>query len=139
VRTVRTAPASTAPASAYANTNAPMSLAPQAIQNAPAPHQVATNAPEPIAPSAPSTTSTGYMVQVSSQRNEADAQASYRVLQGKFPTVLGSRSPTIKRADLGEKGVYYRAMVGPFGSTEEASQFCGSLKSAGGQCVVQRN
>ena len=47
--------------------------------------------------------------------------------------------PLIKRADLGEKGVYYRAMVGPFGSPDEASQFCGSLKSAGGQCVVQRN
>ena len=34
----------------------------------------------------------------------------------------------IKRADLGEKGVYYRAMVGPFGSPDEASQFCSSLK-----------
>ena len=56
-----------------------------------------------------------------------------------FPNVLGSRSPVIKRADLGEKGVYYRAMVGPFGSPDEASQFCGSLKTAGGQCVVQRN
>jgi hypothetical protein len=81
----------------------------------------------------------GYLVQVSSQRNEADAQTSYRALQGKFPSVLGSREPVIKRADLGEKGVYYRAMVGPFGTSEEASQFCGNLKSAGGQCVVQRN
>lgn len=80
----------------------------------------------------------GYLVQVSSQRNEADARASFRHLQGKFP-VLGSRAPLIKRADLGAKGVYYRAMVGPFGSSEEASRFCGSLKSAGGQCVVQRN
>jgi cell division protein FtsN len=61
------------------------------------------------------------------------------VLQGKFPGVLGSHTPVIRRADLGEKGVYYRAMVGPFGSSEEASQFCGSLKSAGGQCVIQRN
>ena len=81
----------------------------------------------------------GYMVQVASQKNEADAQASYRALQGKYPAVLGSRSPQIKRADLGDKGVYYRAMVGPFGSPDEASQFCGSLKTAGGQCVVQRN
>ena len=81
----------------------------------------------------------GYLVQVSSQRNEADAQASYRSLQSKFPAVLGSRSPVIKRADLGDKGVYYRAMVGPFSSSDEASQFCGSLKTAGGQCVVQRN
>jgi len=30
--------------------------------------------------------------------------------------VLGSHAPLIKRADLGDKGVYYRAMVGPFGS-----------------------
>jgi cell division septation protein DedD len=81
----------------------------------------------------------GYLVQVSSQRNEADAQASFKALQGKFPTVLGSKDPVIKRADLGEKGVYYRAMVGPFGSSDEASQFCGSLKTAGGQCVVQKN
>ena len=81
----------------------------------------------------------GYLVQVSSQKNEADAQASYRALQTKFPSVLGSRSPVIKRADLGDKGVYYRAMVGPFGTPEEAAQFCGNLKTAGGQCVVQRN
>ena len=78
-------------------------------------------------------------MQVSSQRNESDAQSSYRVLQGKFPAVLGSRSPVIRRADLGEKGVYYRAMVGPFGSAGDADQFCGNLKAAGGQCIVQRN
>ena len=58
---------------------------------------------------------------------------------GKFPGVLGSRAPVIKRADLGDRGVYYRALVGPFGTPDEASQFCGSLKTAGGQCVVQRN
>ena len=81
----------------------------------------------------------GYLVQVSSQKNGADAQASYRALQSKFPNVLGSRSPVIKRADLGDKGVYYRAMVGPFGSSEEATQLCDSLKTAGGRCVVQRN
>jgi cell division septation protein DedD len=81
----------------------------------------------------------GYLVQVSSQKNEADAQASYRVLQGKYPSVLGSRSPVIKRADLGQRGVYYRAMVGPFGSREQALQLCGSLENAGGKCVVQRN
>ena len=98
-----------------------------------------TTAPVQIAPAASAGGGGGYLVQVSSQRNEADAQASFRSLQGKFPGVLGSRSAVIKRADLGDKGVYYRAMVGPFGSPDEASQFCGNLKSAGGQCVVQRN
>jgi hypothetical protein len=79
------------------------------------------------------------MVQVSSQKSEADAQASYQATQGKYPGVLGSYSPLIKRVDLGEKGIYYRAMVGPFGSNDEAARFCGSLKTAGGQCLVQRN
>jgi cell division septation protein DedD len=103
---------------------------------------VAATTPAQIAPQAAPSGGAGgggYLVQVSSQRNESDAQASFRALQGKFPAVLGSRSPVIKRADLGDKGVYYRAMVGPFGSPDEASQFCGSLKTAGGQCVVQRN
>jgi cell division septation protein DedD len=84
-------------------------------------------------------TSGGYLVQVSSQKNEADAQASYRSLQGKFPSVLGPHSSLVKRVDLGEKGVYYRAFAGPFASSEEAAQVCSSLKSAGGQCFVQRN
>ena len=81
----------------------------------------------------------GYVVQVSSQRSETDARASFKVLQHKFPSVFGSHTPLIKRADLGSRGVYYRAMVGPFGTSEQAVQFCGNLKSAGGQCVVQRN
>jgi SPOR domain len=137
-----------APASPGATgANAPLSLAPQSSQQPAAPEQppvrmAATN-PNPVqaAPSAPSAGGGGgnYLVQISSQRSEADAQASFKALQGKFPSVLGSRAPVIKRADLGDKGVYYRAMVGPFGSYEEASQFCGNLKSAGGQCVAQRN
>jgi hypothetical protein len=129
------------PASANASANGPLSLVPQATQPAPAAEprtRVANTNPAQAAPSGGGG-SGGYLVQVSSQRNETDAQASYRALQGKFPAVLGSRAPLIKRADLGDKGVYYRAMVGPFGSPEEAAQFCGSLKSAGGQCVVQRN
>jgi cell division protein FtsN len=76
-------------------------------------------------------------VQVSSQRSEADAQAAYRGIQSKYSAVLGNRPHVVQRADLGSKGVYYRAMVGPFGSREEALQLCTSLKSAGGDCIVQ--
>ena len=131
-----TAPAQRNPSAANAGANAPPMLSPQSAQHPirPPTRLAATNAVQ-TAPSAGG----GYLVQVSSQKNEADAQASYRALQNKFPAALGSRPPVIKRADLGDKGVYYRTMVGPFGSTEEAAQFCGNLKSAGGQCVIQRN
>ena len=140
-RTTAASPPRNPPSSANASANAPLSLVPQGAQPAPAAAEPRTRvaATAPAQPAAPAPSSGGYVVQVSSQRNEADAQASYKALQGKFPTVLGSREPLIKRADLGEKGIYYRAMVGPFGTPEEASQFCGSLKTAGGQCVVQRN
>ncbi len=130
------APPRNPPTSANASANAPLSLTPGAPAAAePPPARVAAVNPA----LAPAATSGGYVVQVSSQKTEADAQASYRSLQGKFPNVLGSRAPLIKRADLGEKGVFYRAMVGPFGSRDEAVQFCGNLKTAGGQCVVQSN
>jgi hypothetical protein len=78
-------------------------------------------------------------VQVSSQRSEADARTSYRVLQGKYPGILGSRSPVIKRADLGSKGIFYRALVGPFAAADQATQFCVNFQSAGGKCLVQRH
>jgi hypothetical protein len=77
------------------------------------------------------------MVQVAAQRSEADALASYRTLQSKYPGVLGSRHATIKRADLGNRGVFYRAEVGPFVTAEEAGEMCNSLKAAGGQCLVR--
>ena len=81
----------------------------------------------------------GYFAQVSSQRSEADALASLRSLQEKFPSELGDRDAIIRRADLGAKGIYYRAMTGPFASVDEADQFCRSLKAAGGECIIQRN
>ncbi len=124
--------------------NSPLSLNPQANEAAeplpPAPRSAAvTPAPTRISPNAAASATGSYVVQVSSQRSEAEAQASFRSLQGKFPGVLGGRQALVRRADLGEKGTFYRAMVGPFGSSEDATRFCGSLKAAGGQCIIQRN
>ncbi len=81
----------------------------------------------------------GYVVQVSSQRSEAEAQNAWRSLQARYAAVLGSQQATIRRADLGERGTFYRAQVGPFTSREPADQLCQRLKAAGGECLVQRN
>ncbi|WP_298261322.1 SPOR domain-containing protein [Bradyrhizobium sp.] len=126
-----------------ANANGPLSLAPQGEASAapePPVRMAATN-PTQMVPSAPSPAAAGggYLVQVSSQSSEAEAQASYKMLQSKYPSVLRSHAPVIRRAELSGDKVVYRAMVGPFGSSAEASQFCGSLKSAGGQCLIHRN
>ncbi len=100
---------------------------------------VAMRTPAPPPPEATSTAGGGYSVQVSSQRSEAEAEAAFRALQAKYPQELGSRRPMVRRADLGAKGVYYRALVGPFASGEQATELCSKLKAAGGSCIIQRN
>lgn len=145
----RSAPPAAEPelANARAQPSGPLTLAPIAPAPAAAPPQrqaarpttngVAAPFPAPVTSNA-SAVAGGYAVQVTSQRSEADAQASYKSLQTQFPSVLGSRQPVIRKADLGDKGTYYRAQI-PFSSQTEAAEFCTSLKSAGGQCVVQKN
>ncbi|MBV8917960.1 MAG: SPOR domain-containing protein [Bradyrhizobium sp.] len=125
------------PASANASANAPMPIAPQAPAPA-AEKKMAAVAPTPDADAAPMADS-GYLVSVSSQKSEADAQASFRALKAKYADAMGSYSaPVIKKVDLPGKGVMYRAMVGPFDTSEAANQFCKGLTAAGGQCFVPR-
>jgi len=129
-----------------ADANAPLSIVPDQGGPLPPPPprmrtalaQPASTAPEVRSESAPSPGG-GYAVQVTSQRSEADAQAEFRTLRAKFPTQLGGHEPIVRRADLGAKGVYYRALVGPFATAEQAAAMCSSLKAAGGSCIVQRD
>jgi hypothetical protein len=137
-RQVATPPA---PKAAPARNGGPISLEPQG-EPAPATRTRTAAAPPIATRAAPETTestSDGFMVQLSSQKSEAEAQSSFRSLQAKFPNELGGLAPVVRRADLGSKGVFYRTMVGPFASAQEASQFCGNYKAAGGQCVVPNN
>jgi hypothetical protein len=120
----------------------PLSLTPEGISQPPTQPQTRTApaAQQPLAlAAAPPTGGGTYAVQVSSQRSEAEANASYKALQARYPNILGGRSSFVRRADLGSRGTYYRSMVGPFATAEEATQFCSSLKSAGGQCIIHRN
>ena len=129
------------PASANASANAPMAIAPQAPAPA-AEKKMAAVAPTQAtqdADAAPGMAESGYLVSVSSQKSEADAQASFRALKAKYADAMGSYSaPVIKKVDVPGKGVMYRAMVGPFDTSEAANQFCKGLTAAGGQCFVPR-
>lgn len=125
---------------APASNNAPLSLNPN---GAPARAAAAPTRTASVAPQAPQANAAaggaGSFVQVSSQRSETEAQAAFQSLQAKFPDQLGNRQASIHKVDLGAKGTFYRAMVGPFANANEASQLCSSLKAAGGQCLIQRN
>ena len=129
--------------------NGPLSIVPSSSESSAATTRPRTVPTQPVPLNKPPANETasappvapagGYAVQVSSQRSEKEAQSSFRDLQAKYPNLLGSRTPTIRRADLGAKGIYYRTMVGPFASADEATELCSNLKAAGGSCLVQKN
>lgn len=123
------------------SSNAPLSLNPNAApaRAAPAAPTRTASLPPPAPASSANGGGPGSYVQVSSQRSESEAQAAFRALQAKFPSQLGKRQPLVHKVDLGAKGTYYRAVVGPFATANEATELCSSLKAAGGQCLVQRN
>jgi cell division septation protein DedD len=128
-----------------AGTASPSSLVRTPVTQGPPRPTEATAPAAPItlgrrAPAAePSVAQGRYLVQLSSQRSERAAQATSQALQTKYANMFGDRQPFIRRSDLGDRGVYYRVQVGPFATIEEANQFCGSLKKAGADCVVQKN
>lgn len=133
---IKTAPADTAPPVAEA-------------EPAPPPPKPATKvaiAPEPDAPlnppkNAPTATSAaangGTLVQISSQKTEDAARATYRDLQARYPNILGKYDVNIQRADVADRGTFYRVRVGPF-SANDAQRLCDDLRSAGGDCVLAK-
>ncbi len=117
---------------AQTTANAPVSLAPAAV---------AASRPTPAAAPAPAvspaTGGGGFVVQITSQRSDADARAAFASVQRRQP-VLAGMSPNIKAVDLGDRGTYYRVRVGPM-SREGANDLCQKLKSNGNDCIVQPN
>jgi hypothetical protein len=133
---VQPAPAP-APAAATRSVAGPLDLADVAAQQ-PAPEPAPASEPtQEVAAVAPSAPVAGAYVQVSSQRSQDAAIASFRTLQSQHPSLMGGLEPDVQRADLGARGVYFRARI-PQPSAAAANSLCASLKSAGVDCLVAR-
>jgi len=83
-------------------------------------------------PAVAATSSTsGYVAVLSSQKSRMDALKAFADLQQKYGDVLSSKTPDVQEANLGDKGIWYRAVVGPPVSRDDASGICSQLKAAG--------
>jgi len=83
----------------------------------------------------------GYFVQLSSQHSEADARAAFVSLQRMHPSLLGNRSPIIRKSEIqlsSGPSVMYRVLVGPF-DHDAATRFCDRLWKARAGCFVPRH
>ncbi len=78
-----------------------------------------------------------YVMQIASLPSQAEAERAYKNLSTRFASVIGGRGVDIRRADIPNKGVYYRVRV-PVGTRAEAIQLCERYKGAGGSCLVSK-
>ncbi|GGF13671.1 hypothetical protein GCM10011611_19250 [Aliidongia dinghuensis] len=111
---------------------------PQAVPAAPAkpvPLAPQTAAARP-APPAAAASGGPLRVQIAATKDEASARTEFARLQKAHPDLLGNLSATVVKADLGDKGTFYRIQAGPLADRAQADKLCGQLKPLGIGCIV---
>ena len=95
-------------------------------------------APKPVVePAAPAAAMGGsYQVQIAALKSQADAEDYWTRASGNRPELLDGVAHSIVRADLGEKGIYYRVRVGAYNDKSSAQTMCNNLKESGLSCFV---
>jgi len=141
-RTSATGPiaTTTAPVSAPEAAKA-AELAPQTADSAP---ETPTSTPETAPPAvqtaaviaAPAAQTGAFQVQLVSVLSEEAANAEWKRISGKNKDLLGTLSPAVTKADLGEKGIYYRLRAGPLADKAAADTLCTALAAQNVGCIV---
>ncbi|ABS64630.1 Sporulation domain protein [Parvibaculum lavamentivorans DS-1] len=106
---------------------------------APVEEEAPVAAPAPVVEqeqAAPAPATGAHVVQLAAFRDEAAARDSFGKLQAKYPDLLGSLGIDIQRADLGDKGIYYRLRAG-YLDKAAADALCGQLEARGQGCFVR--
>lgn len=138
-------PAAPPPPQETAATAAPLptpSLPPQgqkpetAAPPAPVPPMPPQAAPSPPLQAATPTVGSA-RIQLGAFRSEAEAAAAWSKIKAKHADV-GKLTQFLERADLGERGVFYRLQAGPFADRAQAQALCDKLKGQGQACVLPR-
>ena len=96
----------------------------------------------PQAPPGPSKSATaragGIRLQLGSVRSEDAARQEWERIKRRNTDLLGNLSVTAIRADLGDKGVYYRIQTGPVADPAAAERICSELKQRNIGCIIAR-
>lgn len=111
--------------------NTPVQLAPNTQAQQQAPRSTVASLGPATAPA-----SGNYVVQVASHKTPEEAQNAWNNLRQQYGSIFGNRNADIRKVDLGDRGTFYRAMVGPM-NREQANALCQNLKTQGAGCIVQ--
>ena len=132
-------PAAAAPAPMTSSAPVPSAATTPVTAAASTTTATATRPPQPPATSAtassPSTKTGGTRLQLGSVHSEDAARREWDRIKRTNSDLLGSLSATPVRADLGDKGVFYRIQTGPIA---DADRICGELKQRNIGCIIAR-
>ncbi|HEY5338018.1 MAG TPA: SPOR domain-containing protein, partial [Rhizomicrobium sp.] len=109
---LKTTPMAEKPVAPKPQTAVAQQSAPPVSTAAPAPLTPAP-APEAAKPKPEVAASAGgaYALQIGAYKSQADADAAWKAYQAKHP-VAGGYSEDVRKADLGDKGIWYRLRIG---------------------------
>jgi cell division protein FtsN len=136
-----------APAPAKPITPPPAALK-QAATPPPAPATQATGAPRtlpgvaaattpPPKPAAAPAAGGAYVLQIGAFKSQAEADAAWKTYKTRHAALLSGYGPDVQKADLGEKGTWYRLRIAGFADRDVASALCDRLKAdGGGGCII---
>jgi hypothetical protein len=95
-----------------------------------------TPAAPPQPSGAPSFGATGpYVAQLAALQSQDAVQPAWRRLSSRAPQLFGQARLDVERADLGQRGIYYRLRAGYFADRENASRFCDRIRQMGQDCI----
>ncbi len=79
-----------------------------------------------------------YVVQVAAKKSQSEALNLFVDIAQKYPNLLGDYQPVIQKADLGDRGIFYRLSIGPMISRIEADTLCSKLKEKNVTCFARK-
>jgi hypothetical protein len=126
------APPASGPAAIPGAAASPQATPPQAV---PAPAPPAPVAAPPPVPAA-AASGGGYRLQLGALRSEEAARLEWERIHRANSDVLGKLTAAWPRADLGERGVYYRIQTAPISDGATAERLCGELKRRNVACIL---
>ena len=73
---------------------------------------------------------------MNAQRSQDAAKEVWQKYQSKYARALRGTNVVYQRADLGDKGIYWRVRLGAYQARSAAAKKCRRLKRSGLRCFV---
>lgn len=115
-----------------------METAPSTAATPPAVEETAppTGGPPQLTPRPVFASNGRYVAQLAALQSEPATEAAWRRYASRAPDLFRDAHLDVERADLGQRGIYYRVRAGFFADRENAARFCERIRQMGQDCVV---